>query len=101
MAGMRGIRSKQLGLYLCHTEPWPDGDHELGTAGKLRWFDPVAGEIVLTADERVSATERAAEERVAAVQQAAAEQVVAANERTAAVERRNAELQAQLAKLHR
>ena len=66
MAGMRGIRSKQLGLYLCHTEPWLDGDHELGTAGKLRWFDPAAGEILLTADERVAATEQAAAEQVAA-----------------------------------
>lgn len=90
IAGMRGICSKQLGLYLCHTEPWPDGDHELGTAGKLRWFDPAAGEILLTADERVAATE-----------QAAAEQVAAANERAATAESRLAELQAQLAKLRR
>ena len=69
LPGVRGIRSKALGLYLCHTEPWPDGDHELGTAGKLRWFDPTSGQIVLTPDERVTA----AEQQVAAAQSRIAE----------------------------
>ena len=114
LPGVRGIRSKALGLYLCHTEPWPDGDHELGTAGKLRWFDPASGQIVLTPDEQVAAAERqvsAAERRVSAAEQraSAAEQqvvsaqqrAVAADGRAAAAQNRLAELEAELAKRQR
>ena len=67
--GMRGTFSKKLGLYLCHTAPWPDGDHELGTAGKLRWFDPATGQLVPTADEQLAT----AAEQVAAAQSRIAE----------------------------
>ena len=90
IAGMRGIRSEALGLYLCHTEPWPDGDHELGTAGKLRWFDPETCQLVPTAAERATAAEQQA---AAAEQQAAA-----AEQRAAAAQGRMAELEAELAK---
>ena len=88
--GLRGVYSKALGLYLCHTEPWPDGDHELGTAGKLRWFDPAAGRLVPTPEEQVAA----AEQQVVAAQQRA----VAAEARAAAAGSRVAQLEAELAK---
>ena len=110
--GVRGVRSKSLGLYLCHTEPWLDGDHELGTAGKLRWFDPASGQLVLTPDERVIAAEQqavAAEQRAIAAQSHIAElevaatqqRAVAAEGRAAAAQNRVAELEAELAKRQR
>ncbi len=88
--GLRGVYSKVLGLCLCHTEPWPDGDHELGTAGKLRWFDPASGRLVPTPEEQVAA----AEQQVVAAQQRA----VAAEARAAAAASRVAQLEAELAK---
>ena len=119
--GVRGIRSKALGLYLCHTEPWLDGDHELGTAGKLRWFDPASGQLVLTPNEHVIAAEQrvsAAEQQASAAQQqasvaqqrasaakrqvaAAQQRAVAAEGRAAAAQNRVAELEAELAKRQR
>ena len=50
-SGMRGIRSDALGLHLCHTDPWPNVDHVLPGAGKVRWFDADANRLLETYQE--------------------------------------------------
>lgn len=72
--GMRGIHSKTLGLCLCHTDPWPPVENVRPDAGKVRWFDPVANQLLETYQEselRQAEDARAAEQRVRDAEQRA------------------------------
>ena len=97
--GMVGVRSRALGLLVCHEDPWPrSGWCADGEPGKLRWYDPARRQYLEVHGELVSRAKRAEARAERAQEQAEQERERAAREgeRADAAEARVAQLMARL-----